>query len=347
MIRAHSVRLVALALFGAVCGGAQGFAATCESIPILSKPGQDPLLSDFLKGLDGLEKSFLQNDVSTFLPILHPAIVRDPPERREIFTGTVLRFGLTDMSGMMRTLLFKLDFGDEKITLAECPFGAVRGVVGPKVQLGAIHTLRTKHEQVRLFTLFAPIPEGQRAAHKSALSVGLVHMHAQVWTQEQKSPTVLLDEARKWRQLNEPLAAWILAEASRRLLVANPYLELRDGDAAMSMVQELEKQRPPVAEIQKQIEPANKEKWTFEGFSVAFSGTGIEPLVKFRLPKIDPDLSAVTSRCRDLVVAMSSRFQGMKSRFRGVECLPYQPGENLSSAPGTGTRFVSWEEMGK
>lgn len=317
---------------------------TCEALPLQIKATEGNL-AEFATLLDGLENAFTNQDTKTFLAILHPAIIRDPAERRDIFEGTIARFGLTSMKKMARTQLYRMKFPNEIPPAVTCSFGKARGVVGPETQFAAVHTLYTEHEQIRLHTIYAPVPKALRTTHNTAHDWALVHLQAQVWTQGQKAPPVILEDAIERSRLNEPLAAWVLAEGALRLMASNAYLEPPELARAIELSQQTSKKLPTQHEVNTLLASTGEHPWTFAAFSAAFQSTGIEPAIKLRITKKNQDISALLRQCLPEIKKLAPLFKSMHKTFRGVQCLPYFATEDLRGAPSLGTMFVTWEEL--
>ena len=288
------------------------------------------------------EKAFEQKDRVLFKSLLHPALQRSADQKNEAFDGTVQDFGL-DKAKLTRNAVYKLQFtaGAEPEVL--CNLGKVRGVVGPSEQYAVVHTFSGGTEQVRLFTLFAPILKGQAELAKSKNTIGLVMLHGQIWTHEKKAPDAMLEDARKWANLDEPVSAWLLAEGGRRILAANPYVVPTSLKLAEDLSTQLRAKITNLDTLRGKFSQSGID-WDFLDFTVVYQASGLEAGFKFRT-RTEEGVEIQMEKCKRATAVLAKELPGLRHRFRGAECLAYGPTEKLQNPPTNGSQFFKWSEL--
>lgn len=319
--------------------------ATCKLLS-LSAPkeftGMPEFLPDLYKALQDFEDSFAKDDKELFKTLLHPAMRRTPLQKDEAFISTVQTYGLAKVK-LVRSAIFLGTFAPDQEPVADCPSGTLRGVIGPAPQVAVVHTYFGGGEQVRLFSIYAPILKVQADAAKSKYKTGLVMFHAQVWTHEKKAPDKLIEDARKWGILNEPVTAWLLAESGRRILIANPYFTPNDLAPVTAFTTELQGKLGSFEPIKTKVAEAGM-GWEFLNMTVVYQDSGVEAGLKFRM-KGEEATNTMLDKCRKLSSLVAQDFSGLRLRFKGVECLAYMPGEKLEEAPASGSQFLTWKDL--
>lgn len=295
----------------------------------------------FYKALEEFERSFAEHRRSAFADILHPALQQNAAQKFEIFESTVQDFGL-EKAKLTRSSVFQLRFNGTG-TEIQCAPGKVRGVVGPKEQYAVMHTFSGGSEQIRLFTLFAPIVPSQVEQYKTKYKTGLVMMHGQAWTHERKNAEALLEDAKKWGVLGESLVAWLVAESARRIVTGNPYFE-PENTAAITREAEAFKVKVTEDAALRQKMPHSGIDWEFLEFSPVFQASGIEVGLRFRT-KAGEDVAAQMEKCKKASAFVAKEYPQLRLRFRGLECLAWGPEENLTKAPGNGSQFFPWKDL--
>jgi hypothetical protein len=284
-----------------------------------------------------------------FSVALHPAILRDNSEKREIFEKVFLDHGLKSLK-LTRNSLVKLTFPQVSNGLKDevpqatvtCPNGDWTGVAATEQQYGVIHSVSGGTETVRFFTLFASVPKVLQEKASSPLRMGMVHFFTQAWTSLTKSPETLLGDAAKLSALNEPLAAWILAEGARRHLSQNSHFAPTEGSQARKLVDEYQKRIPTSQDVRQVLQPIlTGTHWDFAEFTTVFR-SGIKPAVRFRFEKPE-DVKIKMQRCEDFSQAIGSWKPELKRNFGGVLCLPYGQYESIQRTPVAGGFFVNFK----
>jgi hypothetical protein len=324
----------------------QKTAASCTNLPLNLVPSDassDPFLTELVSVLGDYETAFQEEDTKTFHSLVHPSLHQSGETSKQIFETLFPSYGLKKPK-LTRVAAFNLRLpGSGANPDVDCSWGRIRGVVGPERQVAVFHAAYSSNEQVRLMTLFAQIPEGVRKLNKTKYSVGSVMFHTQTWTHERMTAEKLLGEARKWSALKNPFVAWVYAESAVRLLNSNPYFLPRELSSARNDVEEYRLRGPSARDIAEKMRQKGL-PWEFLGFTVVFQASGVEPGLHFRMKPGDV-LSLELEKCRMHSAAVVSLVPEMRERFHGVECIPYQPEDDLSKAPTGGTQFVPWNEL--
>ncbi len=324
----------------------QKASTSCRSLPLnLVSPDStpDPFLSELERVLRDYETAFQEEDTKTFHSLVHPSLHQSGETSKQVFESFFPSYGLKKPK-LTRVAVFDLRLlGAGSNPEVDCSWGRIRGVVGPERQVAVFHAAYSGNEQVRLMTLFAQIPEGVRKLNKTKYGVGTVMFHTQTWTHERMIPEKLLAEARKWSGLKNPFVAWAYAESAHRLLNSNPYFIPRELSGARSDVEEYRFRGPSVKSVAEKLRQ-NGLPWEFLGFTVVFQASGVEPGFHFRMRPGDV-LSRDLEKCRTHSAAVVSLVPEMRERFHGVECIPYQPEDDLSKAPTGGTQFLLWSDL--
>lgn len=319
----------------------------CTSLPIQKPkdgPGLAPEFSDIYDNLAEFQEAFQKDSYQTFKKLLHPSIHRSEEQKKEVFNGTVYEYGLKNVK-LTLTSLWQLKIKNSTNPVAKCPLGEARGVVGSENQIIAMHSYLGGEEQIRLYTIYIPIPRSMAESKKLTKQSALVHLHAQTWTYEKKAPDNLLEEARKFNEPKDAMTAWFVAEAARRLLAANPYFEPTELAGATKTAAEL-RQRAGSIEGAKAAVAATGTGWSFVDYTVTFGGKGLEAGVKLRT-KEEQALKAQSEDCEKNLKALAKLApESMRKRFPGMHCLPYRQEENLDNPPAGGTQFFTWKQLG-
>jgi hypothetical protein len=334
----------ALLLFFALPCTARSVAPECRSLSLSSvvEPS-DAVLKDVNKALVDYETAFENEDGTIYHSLVHPSKHQTKSQSQSQFETLFPSYGLVKPK-VTRSAFYELRFpAGVKDFEAECHSGKARGVVGPERQFLVQHIAFSKNEQIRITTLFAPIPKGVLSLNKAKYGVGIVMFHTQAWSHEHKTPVSLLEEARKWKVLKSPVVGWIFAEAARRILDSNPYFTPRELSEANSLVNELRPSLPNVAEVQK-ARGGDVTSWEYLGFTMVYQGYGIEPGFYFRMAEGE-ELNKNLEKCRRSVGRVFPFVKEIRQKFHGVECLPFAPGESLDGTPKGGTMFVPWSEV--
>lgn len=341
------------------------FAANPTNEPVQKKPTSEPIknstcaqlslsekaldknasqsLKDFYWAVGEFEQAFSNDVRNQFVKILHPSIHKSLAEKNEIFDSTKYEFGLTKQK-MTRVSLFEIEPGSAQS--APCSVGKIQGVVGPSKQYVAFHDAQQKGQQIRFMTIYAPVAKAVSETKQLKHDIGLVLLQTQWWSYEQKTPDVLLDEAKKLANLNEPLGAWILGESARRLLSANQYFTPNSLPDAQTFTKNLE---PAVTQHTELIRSriAAQSEWTFLNFAPIYQKDGMEIGLKFRMKASEVQTNAMLGTCKTLSQTIARTFTPyLRKRFRGVECLAYLPNEPLENAPRSGSQFLTWQALG-
>lgn len=333
-----------IALFFSACS-LPSFASYCKPVSIIHNSTTKIFgasAENFFKMLDVYEKSFSTKDKRLFSTIVHPSIPKKTEDKESVFESTVGVFGL-DKATLRRSAIYEIDFG--KDSEVECAVGTVKGVSGPQKQIAVLHSFVSplSEEQVRVFSLYAPVVPSLKKMHQFPYENGLVMLHAQVWTYDKKSPQKLAEDARTWGRIDEPLAAYILAEGGRRIADANPYLRAKEIKILEDLSKEYGQKRGDAGAVKAAVAKVGL-GWEFLDFVPVYQSRGIEVGLKFRTTKGE-DVKGILEKCARLGREVFAIETGLKSRFRGVECLPYAPEENLTQPPALGSQFLSWKSF--
>jgi hypothetical protein len=328
---------------GAELSAASSNLATCRSLSLFESATTSPELKPLYTAIADLERAFEKNDSGLFSELVHPALSREA-KAKDVFPGTVHDFGL-EKAKLVRNAMYAAEFPQSLTTnIAECPQGELRGVVGPSSQFAVMHSFAGGNEQIRVFSIFAPIPASFAPKMKNAKRThGIVMLFAQTWTHGKKAPSVLLQEARKWSVLNEPVTAWVMAEASLRLLAANPYFTPTELSEAKRVALQTKDKLPAFTNLKERIHDAGT-GWNFEELAVIFQSSALEVGAKFRM-KEEETVNGQLEKCKKLGTVLASEFPGLTKAFSGFECMPYAKEEGLGEPPGAGTQFHSWKSL--
>ena len=276
---------------------------SCRSLPLavgnVDTAVDDANLNDLKLALNDLEAAFATEDSKLFHNLAHPSIHQTLSKSKLIFESVFPTYGLVKPK-ITRASLYELTFPvTTKTVEVECSGGRARGVVGPERQYMVQHTAFSKNEQMRITTIFAPIPKAVRELNKAKYGIGIVMFHTQAWSHEQKTPVGLLEEARKWNRLKSPVVAWMFAEAAKRILDSNPYFAPRETSEALLLADELKTQLPQVEKVNGALR-GSESSWNFLGFTMVYQGYGVEPGFYFRM-KEGEVLNQSLDKCRQHV----------------------------------------------
>lgn len=308
-----------------------------------SLSSKDPLLTELNERLLQYEQAFADENTKAFHNLVHPALHQKLETSKQIFDSVFPTYGLVKPK-LTRVAIYDIRLSNKSAEpVVDCSQGRVRGVVGPERQIVVFHVAYGGNEQIRFTTIFSAVPESVQKLSKRNIGVGAVMFHTQTWTHEKKNPEALLREARKWSGLNSPLVAWMYAESAVRLLDSNPYFRPIELDSARTQSEEYRGRATSPTVIAEKLRVAKKE-WEFLGFTVVFQASGVEPGLHFRMRPGDV-LSAELEKCRSHSAEVVKLLPELRERFHGVECIPYQPGEDLSKAPSGGTWFLKWDDL--
>jgi hypothetical protein len=322
----------------------------CSSLNLTNLSNStDPKYQETLKGLEDFAKSyesaFKNKDSRLFQSLTHPALSRET-KRSSIFNETILEYGL-DKASLARTSAFLLHLPRSSLTQAtNCSIGTIRGVVGPENQAVLIHTFLGGNEQIRLFTIVAPVPASFQKGNTTQW--GVVMMHTQVWTHGRKIPQTILEEARVWKNKGQPLVYWAKSNAALRILQANPYFEPNDLEAARQEAAAALAQRPQIAPLNTifQEQQIPKNEWTIEDYAVVFQAQDIEFGVKVRMNREFP-VNEQIENCKKTGRAIVQQHPTLQEAFSGFECLTFGKDEKLESIPLAGSQFHTWKSLVK
>ena len=306
------------------------FALKSKSIP-------DSSLNEFY---EKFEESFRTGDSRLFRSLIHPSLSRES-KNPDIFNSTVEEYGLKNVE-LRRSFAYELHFNRRESQTAECPNGRVRGVVGPTTQVAMIHQFLGGNEQVRLFTLAAPVPISLRKDPK--LDWGIVLLQAQIWSHGKQTPTALREEAQKWFLLGEPFSAWAIATAGRRILEANPYFEPNELEESQQQSARYESSKPSPDPINENLAKEGI-KWKFEDSTVVFQAKSLEIGLKVRMDREEIPVNEQIQTCKHIGRIFLSLNPGIRNRFSGFECLTYLPKDNLSVPSDAGSQFHKWSDL--
>jgi hypothetical protein len=308
-----------------------------------SLSSNDPLLTELNERLQQYEQAFAEENTKAFHNLVHPALQQKFETSKQIFESVFPAYGLSKPK-LTRVAIYDIRVPSKAAEpVVDCPSGRVRGVVGPERQIAVFHVAYAGNEQTRFMTIFSAVPESVQKLSKRKIGVGAVMFHTQTWTHERKTPEALLKEGRKWSGLNSPLVAWMYAESALRLLDSNPYFRPLELDSARSQSDEYRGRAISPAIVAEKLRSA-KMPWEFLGFTVVFQASGVEPGLHFRMRPGDV-LSVELEKCRSHSAAVINLIPELRERFRGVECIPYQPDEDLSKVPSGGTWFLKWDDL--
>jgi hypothetical protein len=317
----------------------------CKQMP-LNKPqditGYGDYVLDFYAALAEYEKAMAESRVDHLKKLLHPSIVKEDRAKDEIFNTTIQEFSL-EKAKLARTAIYYLNLPASGLPEVKCLGATVRGVTGPHQQFAVIHSHHSNSEQVRLFSIFAPIPDSLVKKTKAKFRVGLVMLHAQIWTHAKKSPEVYFKEA-KSKAEKDGMAGWLYAEAARRLYASNPYYAPNELAESQQFVDTHALKKPDLAKIKAALKEKNFD-WEFLDFSVAYKEVGIEPAIKLRLIKEESSKEHL-EKCEKISGVIAQHLTALKADFKGVECLAYLPGEPLENPPALGSAFFPWTKLG-
>lgn len=317
---------------------------TCKALSLFETASTSAELKALYATLAEFERAFERNDARLFADLVHPALTREK-RKAEIFATTVQDYGL-EKAKLARNALYQASFPTENpARTVTCPQGELRGVVGPTLQFAAMHAFNGGNEQIRLFTLFAPIPKSFAPKMKNPKQeFGIVMMFAQTWTHGKKAPEILSAESRKWSLLDEPITAWILAEASHRLYAANPYF-VPNGTREAELLATQAKQKLPTFESLKAKVREATSGWEFLELAVIFQSKAVEVGVRTRMLETEEPVNAQIEKCKTVGRLLASEFPGITRPFSGFECMPYARGEATETSPEAGTQFHTWNTL--
>lgn len=328
----------------AVVPTAASLAATCQSLSLYESASTPENLKPLYETLADFERAFEKNDASLFTELVHPALTREK-KKDDTFVSTVQDFGLEKVK-LARNVLYRVEFPTENpARTVACSQGELRGVVGPTLQFATMHAFAGGNEQIRLFTLFAPIPKSFGPKMKNPKrELGIVMMFAQTWTHGKKAPEVLVAESKKWSLLNEPITGWVLAEASHRLLSANPYFVPNGLSEAEGLALQTKQKLPSFEGLKTKVRESNV-GWEFLDLAVIFQAQAVEVGVKTRMQAQEEPVNAQIDKCKTVGRLLASEFPGLTKTFSGFECMPYAKGEALDASPDAGTQFHAWKTL--
>lgn len=293
--------------------------------------------------IDKFETAFQKKDAALFRSLVHPAIHKSAKEVSQIFENTFVEFNLGDAK-LARARVYEFYPKSNEDPTALCPDGTVRGVAGPKRQFAVMFTHAMQNSQIRIFALFAPILKEQQKPRSKGHILGLVMLHTQVWSHGGKSAEVLLKEAEAMRPSN-PKAAYFIAQASERMLSANPYFAPDSLNQAKALTESLSEHLLAIKQadgIVKSVDP----KWSFIGFTSVFQKEGIEPGIKLQYEGEEIPIDMQLGKCRQMIGKVMSELPSLRDVFKGVECLSYRKGEDyMATAPANGSQFFPWSTL--
>lgn len=315
----------------------------CRGLSLNAPSDVSGELKALYEAISDFEKAFEKNDTSKFRTLVHPALSRER-DKPDVFTGTVHDFGL-EKAKLVRNAVYELHFPrDRALKTVACKGGELRGVVGPERQYAVMHSFAGGNEHIRVFTIYSPVQEGLKTRQGATKrDLGLVMLSAQVWTHGKQSPEVLLSESRKWSLLNEPIAAWALAEASVRIMAANPYFVPEHLPEAERIATASKARLPNLNPFREKVARSGT-GWHFESLAVIFQQDGVEIGAKFRM-KGEEAVDAQIEKCKTLGIMFGREFPSLTKRFNGYECMPYGEKEDLDAPPAAGTQFHAWRNL--
>lgn len=301
-------------------------------------------LQEFYNTLKDFEDSFLLSNRDLFKSILHPALRRKESEKNEVFDGTVANYGLEKVK-LVRNVLYGAEFNAEGDRVVTCQTGQLRGVIGPTTQIAVTHSYISGPEQVRITTLYSPIIKSQAEAVGTNRKWGLVMLQSQFWTIDKKTAQLYLDDAKKWSILGEKLVAWTFAEAARRIWNSNAYFIPNELGEATQIASEYKNATKKELSLAAETVRNQKTDWEFLDFTSIFQEKSLEFGIKYRM-KQEESTNIFLEKCKKNSAAILKNLPGVTRKFKGVECLAYQPQEPLSESPAMGSNFSTWKDLG-
>lgn len=306
--------------------------------------GADALHVQLKAALSAFETAIEKGDKKLFRGLVHPAMIRPGHEISTVLEETTKGYGIEGKRPVLNSLHEISLKAAQSSPEAECAPGLIRGVTGPARQWAVFHTVFSG-EQVRLFTLFAPILKEQKKEDRPAAyaDVGLVLLQAQVYTHAGMSPEKLLEEGKKWRRLDQNLSAWLFAESGTRILEANPYLDPHELVDSREEALELYGKIAEIDAVKRQL-ATDVPNWSFAGFTPIFQAKGIEPGLRFKA-KGALSVKEAMDGCKKAAASVKGALAGLQSVFHGVECLPYSADEETTKPPAAGSVFLPWKDI--
>ncbi len=308
-------------------------AATCERLSLNQAKG------DLENTISDLEKSLKTSDTALFLSLLHPSIILKEEEKESIFKQMMESYELRGKT-LQRNRLLKLAFGKDTGRTVRCRDAVLKGVAGPTEQWALELSTVVSGEQARLFFLFAPVPQPLRK--KSKHPIAITHINTQKWTFLQKTPEAWAKEAKKWSNLEEPVAAWVLGETALKLAQANPY-HVRDIPSLDALAHETTTQKAQALFEQFIGKKIAGTEFTLISFTSVFKEDGPQLGVKLEM-KQEVAVNDQIEQCRKVAVELAPLFKGMRRKLRGVECLMYYEKEPKEKQPHSGSVFQDISE---
>jgi hypothetical protein len=300
--------------------------------------------------LSRFETAIASADSHAFLGLLHPAIIKEPSEKRAIFQTMIEGYDLKGKT-LQRRFLYELSLGGPSQKV-RCLQHEVTAVVGPVDQWATEYSFTNNGEQARLFLLIGRIPKSlQRkvtsTGAQAPADVGIVHIHTQNWSFSRQTPESLFNAMRKWQVLSEPVAAWAFGTAARRIVRSNGYLFDTGFEASLADHDRLQ----PEFES-KTSEHLNKpvpgSDLTIRDFTAVFRETELALGVKVTLEgSKELSVNEQIEQCRTLTRHLLPLVAGAHKAIPGIECMVYQQNEPRDGPPFGGTIFTAFKDAMK
>jgi hypothetical protein len=330
---------------GSSQGGSQG-ASDCGVLTLDSPPQKKEFAAfakDTYEQIKQMEEAFFAGNRSLFMNIVHPALRASlAGNKQDPFQETVYEFGLKNAK-LTRTTLYLARFGEGTPEVL-CQFGTLRGVVGPKLQIAAIHQTLGTRDQIRIVTLWAPVLDSQKTKAKFDKESGLVMLQAQNWSLGGKTLTSLIEDTKKWNVLQETTLSFVSLSAAKKLGFSNPYYTPQETGQLAQLEKEVAS-KLNLSEFKSRIQALGTEAQFIDLESV-FKADRIEPSLRFRYTSSELSGKAYLELCKKVSQAVTPLLSpAFRKEFNGIECLGFSPQEDIQLPPSQGSQFFNWNEL--
>lgn len=290
--------------------------------------------------LEKFEAAFANNDSEVFADLVSASLQKKKDEMKQIFDGTVLEFDL-QKTRLQRNSIWEINVGDSPSPgrTIRCGDTELQPVYGPTRQTVVSYSAFTSAQQTRLLVIFAKTAlDLQKTAGQ-----GLVLLQVQRWTYDGRSPEKLLAEGLQRSAAGDFILGHLLSDAAAKVLESNPYLISPLHKQAREQTNRLAIEATPRQALKLKLlhsEPS----WSPEMFVPIFKDGSLALGIKVRM-KNDISLNEQTEKCTAMSRKLVDRDSSWRKSFSGIECMPYQAAEKLSSAPKGGSQYFTWAKL--